>query len=114
MIFLGRVRKKRKGLQTSMRFEIIDGTYRLYPDGRQVCLDTDKGQAEYKRRTLEMAERQNWICIRNPHRIDGPTFDHANGRGAGKQDDRIWDEFGRPMNGCSCWLCNGMAGSKRF
>lgn len=111
------IRKKYKGLATSLRFEVVDNAFRRYPDEREVCLDNEKGEAEYKRRTMEMHDRQNGICSRGDHRIMAPTFDHStNGRGAGgaTRDDRIWNENHEPINSCSCWLCNGKAGSKRI
>ncbi len=114
---MGRVRKKYKGLATSLRFEVVNDSFRKYPDGREVCLDNAKGEAEYKRRTMEMHDRQNGICSRGDHRIVAPTFDHStNGRGMGSatRDDRIIDSDGHKINSCSCWLCNGRAGSKRI
>lgn len=115
-MLMGRIRKKFKGLATSLRFEVIDGKFRRYPDHREVCLDNEKGQAEYKRRTMEMAERQDFICGRGDHRIITPTFDHSDTRGMGsaRRDDRIADENGKLLNAASCWLCNGRAGSKRI
>jgi hypothetical protein len=111
------IRRKKKLLQTSLRFELVDGMMRRYRDGREVCLDNKAGRAEYLRRTQEMCDRQQGICSRANHQIVDGTFDHStNGRGAGgsRQDDRIYDENGNWMNSCSCLRCNGAAGSTRM
>lgn len=116
MLFMGRLKKKRKALAPSLRFEIVAESFRRYADGREVCLDTKKGQDEYKRRTMEMHDRQRGVCGRGEHRIIAPTFDHADTRGLGgaRRDDRIVDSEGKWMNCCSCWLCNCRAGSTRI
>lgn len=102
----------------SLKWELIlDGAVRQYPDGREVCCDTAKGKAEYKRRTEEAALRQHGICSRGPHLIRNPTFDHSTrprSNGGGFRDDRIWDANQDPINSCSCYDCNGQAGSKRL
>jgi len=41
------------------------------------------------------------------------TFEHVNKRGAGKQDDRIVDEHGNPMNCAAHAICNQQVGSRR-
>ncbi len=112
-----RIKKKRKLNKPSLRFDIVNGAFRKYPDGREVCLDNKAGRDEYVSRTKAMHERQGGICSRGTHRIVIPTFDHSDeGRGMGgsHQDDRIYDANGNPMNSCSCMLCNGQAGSKRI
>lgn len=116
MMFMGRLKKKLRNARTSLRYDVIDEAFRRYPDGREVCLENAKGQAEYHRRTMEMHDRQSGICARGAHRIMAPTFDHSDCRGMGssRRDDRIVDEAGLWMNGCSCWFCNGKAGSKRI
>lgn len=102
----------------SLRYDLVlSGSVREYPDGRQVCCDTISGKAEYKRRTEEMRLRQHNICSRGPHLIVNPTFDHSTrGRGMGGayRDDRIVDDAGNPLNSCSCWTCNGQAGSVKL
>ena len=110
------IKKKYKGLKTSLRYEVINGAFRRYPDGREVCLDTPKGEAEYQRRIHAMAQRQNYRCGRDDHRIVVPTFDHSDLRGMGgsRRNDAIVDLNGQPINRASCWLCNGKAGSTRI
>jgi hypothetical protein len=106
----------RLGLRTSLRYELVDGAYRRYPD-REVCLENAKGKAEYKARTEAMRLRQHNICSRGTHLIVNPTFDHSThgrGLGGGTRDDRIVDENGNEINSCSCFICNGAAGSKRL
>jgi hypothetical protein len=111
------IKRKRKTAKTSLRYEVIDGKFRRYKDGREVCLDTEAGKAEYRARTWAMVRRQTGYCSRGRHVIRNPTFDHStNSRGMGgaKRDDRIVDEHGNQMNSCSCYSCNGQAGSKRI
>jgi hypothetical protein len=102
----------------SLRYELVcDGAVRRYPNGREVCCDTAKGRAEYMRRTEEMRLRQHNICVRGNHLIVDPTFDHQRSRGGhgGFRDDRVVnEETGELMNGVSCCLCNGNAGSRPF
>ncbi len=110
-------KKKRKLNRPSLRFEIVNGAVRRYPDGREVCLDNTAGRAEYIKRTKLMYQRQAGLCSRCGKQIVIPTFDHStNSRGMGgaRRDDRIYDEFGVPVNSCSCMICNGKAGSKRL
>jgi hypothetical protein len=96
---------------------------RIYEGGREVCDDeTAAGKAEYKRRTLEMAERQNWICgcgcgqgmFKAPGYRYSATFDHSAGRGfnGGHRDDRIWID-GQPYNSAMTYHCNAMKASTR-
>jgi len=108
----------------SLRYELIcDGAVRRYPDGREVCRSTAKGRVEYKRRTLEMARRQQAVCgiCHDPLRLmlDGNwnaasqvTFHHADGRGMGgaRRNDSIAPETG---NCAAHWDCNGKQGSRR-
>src|SRR4051812_40334634 len=98
-----------------MRYEVIlDGAVRKYPDGREICQNNAKGLAEYRRRTQEMTEQQNWkCCLCGKDMCSTMTFDHFNGRGAGKRDDRIVDDNGLPMNGAAHAMCNSLRGSKR-
>lgn len=93
---------------------------KVYPDGREVLnLDTKRGLEEYRNRRLEMARRQNWSCCLIPFgcgchprslNTQTITFEHENGRGAGKRDDRI-EKNGRWLNGASNFDCNGWKGS---
>ncbi len=107
---------KLRSKKQSLRFEVIDGAFRRYPDGREVCLENEAGRKEYKLRTEIIRLRQYNICCRGTHLIINPTFDHERSRGMGgaSRDDRTQDESGNPRNGCSCFTCNGKAGSRGF
>jgi hypothetical protein len=107
----------RLGLRTSLRYEVVDGAYKRYPDGREICLPNAKGKAEYKARTEAMRLRQHNICSRGYHLIVNPTFDHSTrsrGMAGARRDDRIKDENGNEINSCSCFTCNGAAGSRKL
>jgi hypothetical protein len=99
---------------------IIDGLYRLYPDGRQKLLATRKGKIEYIRRREAMAHRQGWICgcgCGLPMRvtsgfIESVTFQHDELRGKDR-DDRIEDSEGKPINCAMRYGCNVARGSQR-
>lgn len=102
--------------------EIVDDTFRRFPDGRQICLPNRKGREEYRRRREAMAQRQGWYCpdcrqsMRKTHGLpNSVTFQHDDGRGMGdaRQDDRIEDEKGEPMNQALCHTCNVNRGSRR-
>lgn len=94
-----------------------------YPDGREVCcIRTRQGSAEYKRRTTQMAERQGWLCclygicpdcpgVMTPETV---SFEHENGRGGGKRDDRIVLPDGTRINGAAHVQCNQWKGSRRI
>jgi hypothetical protein len=90
---------------------------RIYPDGREVInLLTAEGKAEYRRRTLEMLERQDGRCCLcyQPLRKQDATFEHEAGRGmsGGHRDDRTV-VGGRWINGAACCTCNSRKGSRR-
>ena len=100
-----------------------DGVYR-FPDGREICdIKGKTGSDEYQRRKGAMFERQGRRCALQITNIckqrggrwpkDEVTYDHANGRGGGKQDDRI-EVDGKPQNAAVCWWCNGAKGSRRM
>lgn len=84
-------------------------------DGAEVCiLDTHRGRTEYRARTWAMAERQRGLCADCGKPMgDDVTFDHANGRGAGKRDDRI-EVDGRWQNAALHLRCNSSRGSRRM
>ena len=93
-----------------------------YPDGREVCCRlTAAGKREYKRRVAMMVERQEGVCCLYgiapccPGSLDGyiPSFEHENGRGGGKRDDRI-EMDGRWINGAAHVVCNAWKGSRRI
>jgi hypothetical protein len=82
----------------------------VYPDGREVCTNTPKGQTEYRSRRSRMYRRDKGICVHCKLKIIpacAATWEHLKGRGMGgaKRDDRI--EFGAVAHA----LCNQLAGS---
>lgn len=81
-------------------------------DGKEVCLRTREGRREYDLRLEAMDERQGHRCAMCGKFMFLPTFDHENGRGAGKQDDRI-EVDGRWQNAALHLHCNQQKGSKR-
>lgn len=95
---------------------------RIYPDGREVLNKaTPEGRAEYRRRTLEMLERQGGRCCLEAYAPMCPgilkpadaTFDHEWGRGmgGGKRDDRVKID-GIWVNGSAHAECNEWKGSR--
>lgn len=90
-------------------------------DGKEVCnVVIPEGYAEYHWRVLLMWIRQEGVCCncRLPLALKDATFEHENGRGASKRDDRIalYDENGRfvrHINGASHGECNRNRGSRR-
>jgi hypothetical protein len=111
--------RKGKKVKAVPRKEATEWGWRV--GKKEICdTHTEKGRAEYRRRTLQMATDQEWVCGCGCNRymslIPGPdfvTFGHTRGRGAGKRDDRIVDEFGNPMNRAERWDCNGRQGSPK-
>ncbi len=103
---------------------------KVFAGGREVCDQLTKaGRDEYRRRTLEMWERQGSRCALQITDIckqrqgrwtkDEVQFDHAAGRGGGKQDDRIEvldPETGKMkwQNASVCAWCNSVKGSRRI
>jgi hypothetical protein len=92
----------------------------IYADGREkLNLKTVEGANEYHDRKWKMRDRQNFICCLFGFIADCPgymkpcdtSFEHEDGRGAGKQDDRI-EKDGKPYNGASHFLCNTIKGSR--
>ena len=97
---------------------------KVFPDGREILdLKTTAGATEYQRRKLEMWERQGKRCALQITDIckqrqgrwpkDETQFDHENGRGGGKQDDRILVN-GVPQNAAVCGWCNTAKGSRKM
>jgi hypothetical protein len=120
------IRRRRKVKKSSLRYEVIlGGAVRVYPDGREVCQDNAPGQLFYRLRTIDMADRQLWRCgfedvgeCKLPGRMmlgtqgldSSATFEHANKRGAGKQNDSIAPE----TKNCAVHsICNSAVGSRR-
>ena len=101
---------------------------KVFPDGREILdLKTKAGSDEYQRRKLAMWERQGRRCALQITDIckqrqgrwskDDITYDHENGRGAGKQDDRILVMRDGKLvwqNSAVCWFCNSAKGSRRM
>jgi hypothetical protein len=101
--------------------------FKTLEDGREICYtegvvgQSKKGRNEYRRRIALMVERQNGVCCLFgicpdcPRTLEGSiiTFEHENGRGAGKRDDRI-EINGKWINGAAHLLCNGWKGSRRI
>ena len=94
----------------------------LYDDGREVCRKNAAGRALYRQRTVDMVRRQDRRCCLEGYcpvcpgalREKYATFDHENGRGGGKQDDRITLPDGTLINGsCHLW-CNSWKASRRI
>lgn len=95
----------------------------IYPDGREICNKlTAAGKREYRRRVGVMVARQNCRCCLEGFipectgylKSSEALFEHENGRGGGKQDDRIELPDGRRINGAAHALCNQIKGSRRF
>lgn len=98
-----------------MSYEIINGCFRRYADGRECTLDNTAGRAEYQRRTDDMAERQSNFCAICMEWMILATFDHALGRGGGggHRDDKIL--IGSEWNNAAlCHRCQGVKGSQRY
>ena len=96
---------------------------KVFPDGREkLNIHCKAGMDEYHRRRLAMWERQGKRCALQITDIcrqrqgrwpqDEITYDHFNGRGGGKQDDRI-EVDGKAQNAAVCWPCNHARGSRR-
>lgn len=98
----------------SLRYTtILDGSVRVYKDGREVCQDSAAGWREYKRRVEAMLLRQEGRCslCRKRLALNQATFEHQRRRGIGAawRDDRITKD-GKDWNGASHWICNSEKG----
>ncbi len=85
-------------------------------DGREIATNTKADKAEYKRRTMVMAERQRFLCALCEMPLgDDITFDHEAGRGMGgsNRDDRI-EINGKRKNAAVHSRCNVGKGSRRI
>jgi len=60
-------------------------------DGREICDSTPAGRREYDNRKGRMWHRDKGICYLcfQYLTLEESTFDHRDGRGGGKHDDRI-------------------------
>jgi len=93
----------------SLRYTLSpDGSYRTYPNGREVCSESPVGRKEYGRRVEAMLIRQNFKCCLCGGRLSlaNATFEHARRRGIGAafRDDR------EELNGAAHWICNSEKG----
>jgi hypothetical protein len=100
--------------EASLRYEtILNGAVRVYPDGREVCVDSPAGWKEYKRRVAAMVARQANRCCLCGKRISvaSATFEHQRRRGMGAawREDRITKD-GQDWNGAAHWTCNSAKG----
>lgn len=120
------IRRHRKVKTSSLRFQVIAKSYQLWPDGRKVALETNKGREWYRSQVLEMAASQDWKCglesCREPNRLmDDPeinpqsvhcaTFEHGDKRGMGGA--RRNDDIHATGNCAAHWICNAELGSRR-
>jgi hypothetical protein len=99
---------------------------KIYPNGREVIdYRQPEGAAEYWNRKVEMAQRQGWECgcgcgtrlrfsVTELGIETNITFEHQNGRGAGKRDDRTKLPDGTWINAAYTALCNQLKGSRRI
>jgi hypothetical protein len=117
--------EKPKSRRSPRKYLDDDGVYRL-PDGKEVCdLTSKKGRDEYELRKSQMHERQALICCLYGHCPTCPgrlrraeaMFEHEDGRGAGRQDDRTE----KTVKGVTVWIngvahpyCNSWKGSRRI
>jgi hypothetical protein len=122
------IRKRRKATKSSLRYEVINGQYRKYPDGRLVAQNTPRGREWYRQQTILMAERQGWkcgligICLRQEYFMADPrhdplspfaaTFEHGDKRGMGAA--RQNDDPNAPGNVAAHFCCNSELGSRRL
>lgn len=110
----------------SLRYEVIDDTYKKWPDGRLEALNTRKGRDWYREQVQIMVIRQNYVCglvehnaCLHPERLvlyEGaeefrPTFEHWDKRGAGKRNDSVDP---KTKNCAVHSICNGELGSRRI
>ncbi len=106
--------KNRPKPEHSLRYStILDGAVLVYPDGREVCVNSKDGWVEYKRRVRVMWMRQERRCCLcgKPLALANSTFEHQRRRGMGAawRDDRI-SRGGQDWNGAAHWVCNSEKG----
>jgi len=108
-------REKPRRKRPELFFQPLSEAVTVMPDGREICNHKNaEGKKEYKNRIIAMWLRQIRLCCncQQELRMREATFEHENGRGAAKQDDRI-EIDGTPINGASHGTCNAERGSKR-
>lgn len=86
------------------------GTVKLTKDGREIVRDNLAGRKEYRKRIAQMWERDGHTCCLcgQPIELEQCTFEHKNGRGGGKRDDRI------AGNGVAHYFGNAAKGSVSY
>ena len=96
---------------------------KIHRDGREVLnTKTERGGKEYAARKWKMYARQEGTCCLYGFNPDCPgrmrkcdaSFEHEDGRSAGRHDDRIELPNGDWINGCSHILCNSWKGSRKI
>jgi len=110
----------------SQHYEVVDKTYKRFPDGRLEALNNAAGREWYRNQTLTMARRQKWVCglaesgnCNMPWVVMSPglglmtsaSFEHWNKRSAGKRNDSVDPQT---RNCASHVLCNSELGSRRI
>ena len=103
-----------KPARSKGKYPVVGGV-RMYPDGREVCVESTDGELEYSRRTWAMMARQKSRCAMCAASSFVPTFDHEDGRGfsSSHRDDRI-EIDGVWRNAALCLGCNSLKGSRRY
>lgn len=71
----------------------MKGAFKTMPGGREICLSTTAGKAEYRRRREEVWDRDRGVCVLCGIFVplECCTLEHIISRGMGgsKRDDRI-------------------------
>src|ERR1700735_2769172 len=86
------IRKRRKVKKSSLRYEVIFGAIRRYPDGREVFQNNGKGIAERLRRKMELLLGESKCEACGAHVNDEESeLSHRTGKGIGgsKEDSRM-------------------------
>jgi hypothetical protein len=104
----------RKRAKPGTKYPVINNV-KIYPDGRERCLDTPLGRIVYCGRLRSMCDLQKELCAICGEFMGFPTFDHQDGRGSGgsRRDDRT-EIYGKRYNAALCAECNTRKGSQRY
>lgn len=110
------IKQQRKGkLSYKAKLPHWQGAVRTMKDQREICQQQTKaGADEYRLRRMLMRARQNNLCCLCGLWMSEEecSFEHENGRGGGKREDRILID-GKRVNGASHCRCNMERGSRR-